>query len=149
MDDLDIIRKVRKEHRRLREIRAQLEAAVARSADEDPDQWLHDVRTAFESFRAHLVHRVALEQIGGFLDVVCKRRPTLTPQVEHLKSSHNRMIEMGGTTLSKLRELCSDKESLNQAALLVELMLSEVEHHEKTESLLVSFVFTQDIGGGD
>ena len=150
MDDTELIQKVRQEHLRLREIKAALVAALERSPEGDAEQWLKSLRQSFEHFRAHLIHRIALEELGGFLNIVLERRPTLSNQVEHLKQRHAEMIEMAGETMAELRKLDPAKpESVEQAALLVKMALSEVKYHEEAETLLVSFVFTQDTGTGD
>ncbi len=149
-DDPGIIEKVRQEHKRLQEIKSALLATLDHSAEDDPAGWLEELITRFEHFRAHLIHRIALSEIGGFLDVVLERRPTLASQVEHLKSSHQEMIEMAGETMRELRELDRNRlDSVTQAGLLVKMALSEVKYHEEAEQLLVSFVFTQDTGVGD
>lgn len=149
-DDPSIIQRVREEHHRLRDIKAALLAALDRSPGADPTGWLDDLIKKFEHYRAHLIHRVALTEIGGFLQVVLERRPTLSKQVDHLKQSHAEMIEMAGDTMKELRELDRrHPDSVRQASLLVKIALSEVKYHEEAEQLLVSFVFTQDTGVGD
>lgn len=150
MNDQDLIQKVRQEHERLDEIKARLAEIAERSPGNDPAGWLENVRNSFEHFRAHLIHRIALEEIGGFLKVVLERRPTLSSQVDHLRQGHQEMIELAGETMQELRKLnASDPNAVNQAALLVRIALSEVKYHEEAETLLVSFVFTQDTGVGD
>lgn len=149
-DDPNIIEKVRMEHERLRDIKAALLAALDSAADADPAKWLEELTSKFEHYRAHLIHRVALSEIGGFLEVVLERRPTLSHQVDHLKASHKEMIEMAAETMRELRELDrKHPDSVRQANLLVKMALSEVKYHEEAEQLLVSFVFTQDTGVGD
>jgi hypothetical protein len=148
MDDATLIRKVRDEHRILDEIRDALETALADGDMGDRRHWLATVRERFEHFRAHLIHRIALEEIGGFLNMVTDRRPTLSQQVEHLREAHHEMIKMAEDTLRQLRELDSrDRNSVTQATLLVKMMLSEVRYHEEAEQLLVSYVMNEEIGG--
>ena len=150
MNDKEVIRKVRQEHARLRDIKASLLAVLDGAAEADAHRWLDELRDRFEHFRAHLIHRVALEEIGGFLNVVLRRRPTLSGQVAHLRESHSEMIEMAGETMAELRKLdASDPESVDQAALLVKMALSEVKYHEEAETLLVSFIFTEEEQGDD
>jgi hypothetical protein len=151
MDDRDLIQRVRQEHARLRDIKDSLVATLERAPEKGPSPtWLTEIRDSFEHFRAHLIHRIALEQIGGFLNVVLERRPTLAKQVEHLKEGHAQMIEMAGTTMAELRKLDpTDPQAVTDAGLLVNMALSEVKYHEEAETFLVSFVFTQDTRGGD
>ncbi len=150
MQDEEIIRKVRLEHERLRDITKALEDSLRSDAGDDLEGWLAEVCKSFEHFRAHLIHRIALEEIGGFLDIVVERRPTLSKQVEHLREGHAKMIEMAGETLSGLRCLsCTCKDARQQAGIYVQIMLSEVNYHEESENLLVASVFTDDLGVGD
>ena len=150
MDDPGVIERVRQEHQRLKEIKAALLAALDRESTGDVATWLEDLIAKFEHFRAHLIRRIALSEIGGFLDVVLERRPTLSSQVEHLKSSHREMIEMAGQTMAELQALDGQNpDSASEASLLVKMALSEVKYHEEAEQLLVSFVFTQETGVGD
>ncbi len=150
MDDDTIIRRVRDEHERLREITDALNTALKQDGGTDARSWLANVCKSFEHFRAHLIHRIALEEIGGFLDYVVEKRPDLVKQVEHLKQGHARMIEMAGTTLGHLKELSSsDTDPRGQARTHVKIMLSEVDYHEEVENLLMVTVFNDDIGVGD
>jgi hypothetical protein len=150
VDDAEIIRKVRTEHERLTEITASLREAVESPATGDPAHWLHKVVAEFERYRAHLIHRIAVEEMGGFLNIVVERNPTLSAQVEHLRRTHEEMIAMAGETMTALRKLdAADRKSVDHAALLVRMALSEVAAQEQAECLLVSFVFTQEIGVGD
>jgi hypothetical protein len=150
MGDEEIIRMVREEHEKLAQNTIALKEVLSRPSKPDASTWLEDLCKHFEAFRAHLIRRIALEEIGGFLAVVIERKPTLSPQVDHLKARHQKMIEMAGITMARLREFSpDDRESLNQAAVLVKMMLAEVKHHEEAESVLVSFVFAEDIGVGD
>ena len=150
MDDVEIIRKVRKEHETLAGITAELEAAVESPASGNPGAWLEKVTDKFEHFRAHLIHRIALEEMGGFLNIVVERNPTLATQVEHLRHTHQGMIEAAGDTMSSLRKLnAAQGKAVDEAVLLVKMALSEVAAQEQAEALLVSFVFTQEIGVGD
>ncbi|MCA9253204.1 MAG: hemerythrin domain-containing protein [Phycisphaerales bacterium] len=149
MQDDAIIRRVRDEHERLREITDALNNALKQGGG-DVRAWLGNVCKSFEHFRAHLIHRIALEEIGGFLDYVVEKRPDLVKQVEHLKEGHAKMIEMAGATLAHLKELStSDADPRGLACTHVKIMLSEVDYHEEVENLLVVSVFNDDIGVGD
>ncbi|GJM27200.1 MAG: hypothetical protein DHS20C16_36150 [Phycisphaerae bacterium] len=150
MDDDTIIRRVRDEHERLREITGALHSALKQEGGDDLRPWLATVCKSFEHFRAHLIHRIALEEIGGFLDYVVDKRPDLVKQVDHLKKGHAKMIEMAGTTLGHLKELSTtDADPRGQARTYVKIMLSEVDYHEEVENLLVASVFNDEIGVGD
>ena len=88
--------------------------------------------------------------MGGFLNIVVEPQSTLSAQVEHLRRTHEEMIAMAGDAMTALRQLdAADGKSVDHAALLVRMALSEVAAQEQAESLLVSFVFTQETGVGD
>ncbi len=148
MKDDDIILRVRKEHERLRDITDALHTALAAESAHGLKPWLSKVCESFEHFRAHLIHRIALEEIGGFLEFVVERRPDLAQQVDHLREGHAKMIELAGSTLGRLRETGEhDSDPVGQARTHVRMMLSEVKYHEEVENLLVASVFNDDIGG--
>lgn len=150
MDDLDIIRKVRAEHERLDDITNTLVHAVGQPFSFDRPAWLNAVCKAFEHYRAHLIHRIALEEIGGFLNAVIERRPTLSRQVDELREDHMRMIDRAGEIMQKLRQtMPDDEDALNSAVILIKMALAEAARQENAESLLVSYAFNQEIGVGD
>ena len=148
MDDAEIVRKVREEHIKLGEITRSLNHALSASPSKAVGSWLGQVRDRFEHFRAHLIHRIALEELGGFLNVVAEREPTLSGEVENLRRDHERIIERAGVTMQRLRALPADSpKSANEARIIVEMALAEVRYHEQAENLLVSRVFNQETGG--
>lgn len=148
--DKDIVARVRHEHERLGEITAALNQALRAGPKENPVAWLTQLRDRFEHFRAHLIHRIALEELGGFLQVVVEREPTLAGEVENLRRDHERIIERAGVTMQRLRALpANSPNSIRDAQVMVEAALAEVQYHENVENLLVSRVFNQDTGGGD
>ena len=148
MNDAEIVAKVREEHIRLGEITAALCNALNQAPHCNPDAWLSEVRERFEHFRAHLIHRIALEELGGFLQVVTEREPALSGDVENLRRDHERLIERTGMTMQRLRALpAKTPQSLRDARVMVEMALAKVRYHEQAENLLVSQVFNQDTGG--
>ena len=147
-DDAELIRKVRLEHERLREITGNLLGAVNRPLDVFGASWQAEVKQSFEHFRAHMIHRIALAEIGGFLNMVEERRPTLSAQVQQLREKHAVLINAAGGVMARLRQACAeDIDELEQCALAVKMLLTEVKSQEEAESLLVSYAFNQEIGG--
>jgi len=148
MNDAEIVRKVREEHVKLGEITQALNQAIDASASAPTGSWLGEVRDRFEHFRAHLIHRIALEELGGFLNVVVEREPTLAGEVENLRRDHEKIIERAGMTMQRLRALPADSsKSANEARIIIEMALAQVRYHEQAENLLVSRVFNQETGG--
>ena len=146
--DIEEARRLRVEHQRLRGITADLKAATDQMPDTGRKSWLANLRDRYEHFRAHMTKRIALEEVGGFMKAVEERRPTLAPQLDHLRSEHEEILGLIGTVHRELDQLDpDDTEAIKDSILRIRLILSEVAQHEQSESMLVGFVFTQDIGG--
>jgi|WetSurMetagenome_2_1015567.scaffolds.fasta_scaffold691189_1 hemerythrin-like domain-containing protein len=146
--DLDIAKRLRREHAMLRQITASLKAVADRVPEQDQEAWFDNLQAQYEQFRAHMTKRIALEEVGGFMRAVEDRRPSLAPQIEHLRHEHERILGRINAVHRELAKLESvDTEALDDCRLRIQLILSEVAQHERSENLLVGFVFTQDIGG--
>jgi hemerythrin-like domain-containing protein len=150
LKDLDIAKRLRREHALLREITVALSAAADQVPDSDQEAWFDNLQACYEQFRAHITKRIALEDVGGFMKAVEDRRPSLAPQIEHLRRQHERILDRINAEHRELAKLDpADANALDDCRLRIELILSEVAQHERSENLLVGFVFTQDIGGED
>ena len=150
LKDLEIGKRLRTEHAVLRQITSDLAAAVEKASDSNPARWLEDLRTRYERFRAHMTRRIALEEVGGFLKAVEERRPSLASQIEHLRQEHERILGRINVLHHELSQLDpSETAALDDCRLRIRLIQSEVAQHERSENLLVGFVFAQDIGGED
>ena len=145
--DLEIAKRLCAEHARLREITAALKAAADGVPESNRQEWFTELKARYEQFRAHMTKRIALEDVGGFLKAVEQRRPTLSPQIEHLRRGHRRILQRINDVYYELTELDpADIEAADDCRLRMELILSEVAQHERSENLLVGFVFVQDVG---
>ena len=148
LSDQEVARRLRKEHDLLQELGSRLKESLRFIPGTDRDAWLATLRDRYEHFRAHMYKRLALEEVGGFLKVVLERRPTLSAQVAHLKLEHEEILSLIDAVHAELKTAkSSDSALLNECALRIRHILSEVEHHEDHENMLVEFVFSQDLGG--
>lgn len=146
--DIEIAKRLRSEHQLLGAITASLKAATEMLPNSGRRAWLDTLRERYEHFRAHMTKRIALEEVGGFMKAVEQRRPTLAPQIKHLRSEHEKILGLVDAVHRELDQLDpTDTEAIKDSVLRIRLILSEVAQHEQSESLLVGFVFTQDIGG--
>lgn len=146
-DHLEIARRLRREHKLLQQIAAGLEEVAQSAPGENVQEWLLELKKRFEHFRAHMFQRIALEEVGGFMKAVEDMRPTLSPQIELLKTEHQKMLGMIEEVHKTLeRANAQDLTLLEDCTLRIRMVLSEVREHEKRENMLVGFVFNQDIG---
>jgi len=144
----DVADQVRKEHQALEQIADQLRKAIERTTSTDSRSWLAHLRERLEHFRAHMHHRLALEESGGFLKEVTRVRPTLSREVDHCHNEHREILQLTDGLYQDLLAVRPEQgESLRDLCLRVRHLLSEVRHHEERESLLVLFAFNTDIGG--
>lgn len=148
MNQPDIIAKVAQEHIKLQGIMAELEQANGQPPAKGGDDWFDTLGKCFFKFRAHMVRRIALEEMGGFLAQVLEAKPNLARDIEHLRREHRDILAQIEEVHQCLKGLDpADLSRLNHARLRIGHALSAVKHHAEHEDLLVSFVFTQDIGG--
>ncbi|MFQ5489373.1 MAG: hemerythrin domain-containing protein [Phycisphaerae bacterium] len=148
MSQKDITAKVAQEHIKLQGIMAELTQANGQPPARGRDEWLENLGRGFFKFRAHMVRRIALEEMGGFHDHVLQARPNLARDIEHLRREHRDILALIEEVQHCLKGLDpADLDALNQTRLRIGHVLSAVNHHAEHEDLLVSFVFTQDIGG--
>jgi hypothetical protein len=150
LKDLEVAKRLRAEHALLRRISAELTAAIGQMPEQNRDAWSKAVKGQYEQFRAHMTKRIALEEVGGFMSAVEERRPTLAPQIEQTRREHRAILDHINAVYRELQDLDSeDTAGLQECLLKIQLILTEVQQHERKETLLVGFVFTQDIGAAD
>ncbi len=146
----DIAEWIRREHRSIRELSDALLGEVRLIPRFNRDGWLDALRHRFSRFRVHLQNHFEAEEDGGFLEPVVECRPTLSPEVEHLRREHSEMSRWLDQILDELRSVGPDDELLlEDACHRIERLLSALKHHEDHENLLVTFVFSQDMGEKD
>ncbi len=148
MDENSIAARVAKEHRELVGIVDDLRAAAAAVPGREREAWLERLRESFFRFRAHMIHRVALEEIGGFYKHVLECSPTLSKDIEHLQRESRDLL----ATIEQVHRTLTDADAenpeiLQHVRLRIHHVLSAVQHHAEHEDLLVGFFYTQDVGG--
>ena len=149
-EQMEVARRLRQEHTLLREITVSLTAVAESMSKANREDWLARIKQRFEDFRTHMNKRIELEEVGGFMSTVEEVRPTLAPQVEHLKDEHTKITGMIEKLHGELGQLdAKDEERLCDCVLRLKMLLSEVRQHENRESIMLGFVFTQDIGSAD
>lgn len=148
MNDDAIAAKVAQEHTKLVGIIKDLQGAAATIPVEDRPAWLDRLREQFFRFRAHMIHRIALEEVGGFLTRVVEVRPALAKDVEHLRRENRDILASVEQVHQSLGDTGpDDADRLRRIRLRIQRILSAVQHHTEHEDLLIGFVHRQDSGG--
>jgi hypothetical protein len=148
VNDNAIAAKVAQEHTKLVGIIKDLRGAAATIPRESRPAWLDGLREQFFRFRAHMIHRIALEEVGGFLAHVVEVRPALAKDVEHLRRENRDILASIEQVHQSLGDTPPDDlDRLRHIHLHIHHILSAVEHHTEHEDLLISFVHMQDDGG--
>lgn len=138
---------IKDEHAKVAELSNQLMERVACVPRMNKSKWIGDVRTAFEHLRAHLTKHMALEEQGGYMSQVLAVRPTLSPQVAQLEHEHYEFTQIMNMVHRALMETGpEDSLLIRDLCHRIQDLLAYVEHHKKTEDLLVISVLNQDIG---
>ncbi len=146
----ELARWISEEHRKVRELAARLQECVACVPRARHEEWLCDVREAFEHLRAHLTKHMSLEENEGYMVPVVERRPALSREVDRLAHEHGEFIRLMDVIHHLLVELQPEDELLiRDCCHRVRDLLSYVEHHKNEENLLVLSVFNIDIGAGE
>lgn len=142
---------LRSEHK----INAQLMESLARHVCAVPEyareEWLSRLQHTVARFRVHMKgHMTAEEDSGGFMSPVLERRPTLSKEVEGLRQEHAQLAVWLDRIYEQVAELGpNDTLLINDACQRIQHLVSTIKHHEEHEHLLVTFVFSQDIGTTD
>jgi hypothetical protein len=141
---------IRLEHERVEQLADQLRGKVAVVPRANLGPWIKEIRESFERFRAHFTKHMALEEQGGYLAAVLERRPGLAGQVERLDREHIELIRiMDGVYRLACDMTPDDRLLVRDCCGRINDLLDYVEHHEDEENLLVTYVFSQDIGTKD
>ena len=148
MDKNTVATKVAEEHRKLKGIIEELRGAAVGIPPQNRRGWLEELRERFFRFRAHMIHRVALEEVGGFFAQVVEKRPALARDVEHLQRENRDILASIEQVHQSLGDTSPDDvDRLEHTRLQIHHILSAVRHHTEHEDLLVGLVNTQDPGG--
>ncbi len=145
-----LARRMREEHARVDDLSRNLHEWVAVIPRANFERWIEETRKRFEAFRAHLIKQFALEEREGYLKAVVDRRPTLSTEVERLAHEHAEMVRLLDGLHQTVQDLKpTDRLLMRDCVKRLEMFLGYLEHHENDENLLVTFVFTHDVGTKD
>ncbi len=151
MSEEDLASWMREEHDRVdvvaHAVRERI-SSIPRGRDRAP--WIASLSKEFDHLRAHLLKHFALEEREGYLIPVLERRPTLSAEVHRLKQEHDEMQHIFDGIHNQFKMVTPESNLLiRDLCARIRDVLQFVHEHEERENLLVTFVFTQDIGSKD
>jgi hemerythrin-like domain-containing protein len=150
MNAHEVARRIRTEHIRVQDLADSIRETTAVLPRTDQAAWIAEVRDRFDHFRAHMIKHMVLEERDGYMSSVLDRRPTLAGEVERLKREHQELITiMDGIHNAVHRLTPEDQLLMHDCAARIERLLGYVEHHDEEENLMVTYVFTRDLGTND
>ena len=139
---------LREEHAAVDNLLRQLKTHVADTPSHQINEWLYELATRFSRLKAHMARHFAMEESGGFLTPVLEARPTLATEVEHLKHEHAELRALMANIEAEIKGLKPDDCLLiDDACHRIQHLIMELKRHQEHEELLLTFVFSQDLGG--
>lgn len=150
MDTAEFAKRMRDEHEQVNELAEALRARTAVVPRVGRDSWLKQLRDRFEHFRAHMYKHMALEEKDGYMGMVVELRPTLSRHVDRLKHEHRqfaRLLDRIHGSLQAIEPV--DALEADDCCRRIDNLLSYIDRHENDENLLITYVFTQDMGAHD
>ena len=149
MDHEPIVQQTKVENEALGHITRALEVVIAWAVKgADCSRKLSSVRFATELFQRQLERLFALEELDGYMEIVCQLQPELTDQVAVLKREHEQLREAvrklalrleraSPTDLAKLDAICEDLRNV----------IHQILKHSRRENELLVESINRDTGG--
>ena len=109
---------------------------------------LSSVAFIIRSLQRHLERQLALEEDGGYMEVVAQEKPNLQDHAEKLREEHDLFREVLRDILPSVEELTPDDESrFQQLCGEINSLLQRLELHDAEEAELLSVALLTDEGG--
>ena len=138
---------MRSERNALIELSKVLKQHIAAQPDVNLVEWLRGLRIGFERLQKHLERHFAAKEEDGYLGMVLEQRPTLSGQVEQMRSEHGEITHMGEQILKEFEYVTSENRLLMaDLCSRVQRFMAIVADHDQREIMITMFVFSQDIG---
>ena len=147
MDTQALVRWLREEQDKVREISARMQEKVAVAPRTNQQKWIEGLRESFDHLRAHQVKHMALEERDGYMVPVVNRRPALAREVDRLAHEHREMRRILDGIHEELCRLQSgDALLIRDCCRRIGDLVSYIEQHDADENRLLLTAFTEDIG---
>lgn len=110
---------------------------------------LSSVRFMTQSLERHLHRLIALEEDGGYMQVVTECKPNLAEKVAPLRADHDRFEATLDQLMGDLKVIDQDAPStrLNEVCGRLERLLDDIARHHRAEAALEQQVLLEDEGG--
>jgi len=149
MDLEQIIQQTKVENKALGYETRALEVAIAWAVKGgDCSRKLSSVRFATDMFQRHLERVFSLEELDGYMEVVCELQPELTDQVAVLKREHDQFREAVRKLVRRL-ERTSPSDVVRFDAICSDLrnVIRQILEHSRRENELLVESTDRDTGG--
>lgn len=135
------------ERKNLTELTKLLRQHIAAKPEVNLAEWLRGLRAGFERLIMHLRRHYAAKQADGYLSMVTEQRPTLSKQVERLRTEHEEIMHMGTQILEELTRIDAAQYLLvADVCARVQRFMAVVADHDQREIMITMYVFSQDMG---
>lgn len=148
MSPCELAEWMRAEQDALRELNRLIRQHIASMPDVNLADWSLGLKAAFERLRVHIERDFAAKEEGGYLCVVTDLRPSLSRQVEGIRSEHEQILMLANRILADIAETTPEQRLLlDSICARIERFLTCVEEHDRREVMITLAVCSQDIGG--
>ncbi len=148
MSEDRIVQSLADEHRIVTRLVDNVKSVVAVIPKVNRGEWLAGIRLEFGRLRVHMKQHIEGEETGGFMEPVLEHRPTLSAEVQNLKDEHLQFAKLLDGIWDELSSVTPEDDLLiADMCHRIQHVISAIERHEEHEELLITFVFSQDIGG--
>ena len=150
MSDDELAAWMQAEHQATKTLTKVIREHIAIMPESNHDKWLDGLRAAFARLTAHLQRNFKAQESGGYLKFIIEQRPTLTNEVERIRSEHTELLRMADRIRVDLAEATTaDRLLIADASARIQRFIAVVAQHDQRENMLTLFVFSQDIGSGE
>ena len=149
MDYELIAEQTKVESNSLRHVTQALEVVIAWSVEgEDVSRKLSSLRFTTELFQRHLERLFALEELDGYMEIVCQMSPEVTDRVGYLKCEHEQFrVAVRRLALQLDRASTTDYAKLDGICKDLRDVIQRIHEHGHRECELLVACFNRDSGG--
>lgn len=148
MSPCELAQWMKSEHEALHDLNRVIKEHIAQMPEVGLGEWKRGLRLAFERLRAHLERNFAAKEEGGYLSVVTDKRPTLSPQVEAIRSEHEQILQICTWIIQELDQADPEhKLLLEDICARIERLTVVGDEHDRREVMLTMAVCSMDQGG--
>jgi hypothetical protein len=150
MDRQDIAQQIQVEHELLKHVMEGLRISAGwQVSGPNGSRKLSTLRFVAGSFQRHLDRLLALEEHGGYMDLVSASAPHLGRATSTLRAEHDGFRTEARNFVHRLEQLhVTDLAALDQVCADLHVLLGKIEAHNKKEVALLQEAFRDEGGEG-